>query len=257
MAIYQIKWDDVVIDDSVEQLAIGSPKDVTMMRVVKRHGGLVSEVPTVGPRTISLRGKIQEQTFDLFWSKVDELEKIFSRFNKKFYIRNDRYIRAYPISFGWAPIEGSGGLSAAYTVELKCADPFWYEESGVVSTTKNLTSGDTAIDITAGYYRESFVINNIGTAFAFLKVTVNAVSQITRAIVRNTTTNRAWTYTGTVPITKNLIVDAGNFIVTNDGVEDLTNWNGSFIWLEPGNNSIEIEGTVNADYTLEYSPRYF
>jgi phage-related protein len=254
---YIVQYDDLDISDSVETIAIGSPKVVNMMSVPKRHGGLVSEVPTVGPRVISIRGKVQEQDFDTFWTKIDNLEKVFARFNKKFYLRADRYIWAYPMSFGWAPIEGSGGLSAAYTIELKCADPFWYATSGTVSTVKNLTSGDTIVDITAGYYKEAFNIANTGTVFAYLKVTVNAVSQITRAIVRNLTTNRTWTYTGTVPITKNLIVDSGNFLVTNDGTEDLTNWSGSFIWLDPGTNSLEIEGTVDADYTLEYSPRYY
>lgn len=257
MVTLLVKYDDLDITETCEDVQISAPTRVQMMAVPKRHGGLVSEVPVLDPRRINIRGKIQEASFTACRATIDLFEKTFHRFNKKLRIYDDRYINAYPLGFNYVFLPGSGGASVAYTIDIICADPFWYNDT-TGSDSRTLDTGDVAIDITNNVYRESFTINNTGTAFVFPVITVTAGgTNLTTITVRNLTTGRNFSFVGTVLSGNSLVVDCGQFTVENNGVEDLTNWSGSFLWFDPGNNSMQIEGTTVATYAFAWSPRNY
>jgi phage-related protein len=252
-----IKYDDFDITESVETIELSTPMNIQPMKVPKRHGAIISEVPTLDPRRISIKGRIQEQDYDTLRDTIENYEKVFlGRFNKKFRIYDDKYIYAYPLSFNYKPIEGTVLASADYSIDLFCADPFWQSDTAF-SDSRTLDTSDTAIDITNNIYRESFTLTNSGNAFIYPKFTITATSTLTMVIIRNITTGRNMTYSGTVAAGKILVIDCANFIITNDGAEDLTNFSGSFMWLTPGDNSFQYEGTTIAVYVAEFIPRYY
>lgn len=243
------------LTDVVETLEISKPQRINPMAVPKRHGAVISEVVVLDPVRISIKGKVQEQDEITLRTSLDNMAKVFARVNKKFRIWDDRYYYAYVMSFNHDYIEGSGMSSASFSVDFFCADPFQYLLTEG-SDTKTLTAADTLIDITNSYYQKApFNLDNIGTAFVYPKFTITATNPLTQVKVKNLTTGREFVYTGTVLAGNILVIDCADFIVTNNNVEDLDNWNGSFLWLNPGINSMQIEGSVEATYVTTWKPR--
>ena len=249
-----VKYNELDFTQSVEQFESTFPKRINMMAVPKRHGGLVQEVPVNDPRRVSLKGKIQEIDATTCRSVIDSFEKEFGLFNKKFRLWDDRYVFAYPLGFNYAFVPGTNMASALYTVDFMCADPFWYYDT-TGSSSRTLNSADTFVS--SGIYKEAFTLNNVGNVFVYPTITVTASGTLTTIIVRNLTTGRNFTYTGTVTSGTSLVVSCSNFTVTNNGTEDLTNWSGSFLWLDPGNNSMEVQGSITATYAMTWGPRTY
>jgi len=252
MATILVKYDDLTFTETVEGWEDSFPKRINMMAVPKRWGGLVQEVAVGDARRISLKGKIQEQDATTCRTTIDNFAKTLNRFNKKLRLWDDRYIYAYPLGFHWGYVPGTAAKSAVYSIDFICADPFFYLDA-TGSDVRTLNSSDTPVGL--GNRAEIFTINNTGNIFVYPKIVVAATDTITTVIVRNLTTGRNFTYSGTILAGTSLTVDCGLFTVTNNGTEDLTNWSGSFLWLEAGNNSIEIEGKIVATYTFTWLPR--
>lgn len=251
-----IKFDTLDISEVVESLQDQMDFRINMQLVPKRHGGLLSEVPVAAPRRIKITGRISEVSHDVLRNTVRGVNQKLSEGRKKLRWHDDRYVNAIKEQFGYSYVPGSAMRSADFTMAFICDDPFEYTDATFTST-ETLTAADTAVDVTNNIYKKSFVYNNTGTAFNFLKVTVTASNgPITKVIVRNQTTSRLETYTGTIASTKSLVMDNGNFSIKNDGTEDYVNWSGSFIWINASNNTIEIEGTPGT-YLFEFSPRYW
>lgn len=255
MSSILVQYDDLDFSETVEEIEISQPHSIVPMKVPKRHGAVVQEVPTLDPVRISMRGKIQEQDLDTLLTTLGNFQKTFSRFNKKLYIYNDRYYYAYVLSFGYKYIEGAVFKSLAYSIDFFCADPFQYSTTEVTDS-RTLNSSDTAIDITNNIYRESFTLNNPGNSYVYPKFTITPANDINSVIIRNITTGRNITYTGTVTSGQSLVIDCANLTVTNNGTEDLTNFSGSFLWLNAGNNSFQYEGKITATYVCNFVPRY-
>lgn len=261
MATITIKYDDLDFSESVESYDTGSPNRLDLMQVPKRHGALVAEVPVLDPRRVSFRGKVSEGSASLTRNTLDLLEKTFHRNNKKLRIWDDRYLNAYLVTFGYSFIPGTAGQSAAWSAEFVAADPFWYSDTAFTQT-QTLDTADIA-DATHGGRLEVSSIVNPGTAFAYptMTITNSTGSSVTRISIINRTTGRTFTYTGTLLNGQSLIVDCGQFTVKNNGVDDLTNFSGSFLWFDPGTNSMEIQGFAlgagSITYKFDFITRYF
>lgn len=245
------------LTEDVETYDEGNPVRLNAQAVPKRHGALISEVPVYGPRQIRMTGHLYGDDKEDLRDQINTIKQKLGNTRGKVYLFDDRYYNAYAANFSYSYVPGSAMLVAVFGIEFMCDDPFGYAETAPGATVRSLTSGDTPIDVTNGIYREEFTLTNNGNEFVYLKVTVLAgASQLTNCVVRNQTISHLWQYNGIVSATKSLIVDSVTFNVTNDGVKDLANWSGSFIWLEPGSNTIQIEGSVPATYTFEYQERY-
>lgn len=256
MAQILIKYDDLDLSNVVTELEVSSPTRVNPIAVPKRHGALIVEPAVMDARRISMRGIVQEQDSETLRTTMDNMSKVFARHNKKLRIYDDRYINAYVLTSGWVPIEGTVFASAAFTVDFFCADPFWYLDA-TQTDNRTLNSSDTQIDITNNYYREQFTFTNNGNAWQYPVFEVTATNQLTRIVIENVTTGRKITYTGTVLVGNKLKVDCGQFLVTNNNTEDLINFNGSFLWLVPGANTLRYEGSIVAEYKMDLSPRMY
>lgn len=107
--------------------------------------------------------------------------------------------------------------------------------------------------------------NNAGNfpALLYVKVTPTS-SSLTSCVLSNPTpavTTPTWTFTGTVLATKDLIVDARSYVVTNDGADAYTDL-GSFgshvawMWLTPGLNTLTITLNTASTVYLEWFDMY-
>jgi phage-related protein len=215
-------------------------------------------------RQITIEGRIQETSDIAARTTLSSLLELFSRQNKRLTLWDDRYINAYKAQLGYEYVEGANMCVIDFTITFFCPDPFWYNTTDVSQgfiLTPNLQTSDILIDFTNSLYKIApTTISVSGTFVAYPIWSINATSvPIHFATVRNLTTGRQFTYTGTILPGKALVVDTANFTVKNDGIDDLTHWSGDFVWLtpDPGGNSLQWEGTAPAAYSWIYTPRTY
>lgn len=258
-------YDSFDFASEVVSLTIGDPIRLAAVAVPKRHGGLIQDVPVRDAKRVTFGLTVYGRDYDVTnpeqgaRARIDAYLAKTMLYNKKLRLHDDRYLNAYPAALNYVPRQGSALTVWDLSWDFICLDPFFYSDTPG-SQVINLTAADTIIDITNGHYSEQVVINNNGSAFVYPKVVVDCTSGAPKRFkvqFDNLTTGKSWTYEFDYTSgTKRVVVDAGIFSVTLDGSDDLTNWQGTFVWLEPGNNTIRVSGSVDATYTITWSPRY-
>lgn len=252
-----IKFDDVDLSDyfSTWQETCGSR--LNAMTAPRRHGAILSEAVVEDARRIQIKGTLMADTPEELRDILDDLGELFMRRNKRLQLWDDRYRFSYKSDFTFAYIIGSAMRAVDFDLAFFCPDPFWYSTTGDTEPYE-LNTGHTVIDVTNSIYRRAFTLTNNGKVTVYPKITVTAGASVplTTITVRNLTQGLYFVYTGTIAVTKSLVVNPNLLIVTNDGEEDLTNFNGDFLGLRMGANSMEIEGTTPATYTFEWTSRW-
>lgn len=241
----QLRFDDLTMDDYIANWRMSMPSRLDAMTVPRRHGAIINAGIVEDPRVVEIIGTLIDQTSaDSLRSTLDTWAETFARRNKRLTLHSDRYINAYKSGFNIDYIPGGALQALNFSASFLCVDPFWYNN---IASNWNyqVSTGDTLVS--TGKYKKAYTINNEGKAYVFPKVTVSmGPASVTGVTFRNLTTGRLWTYTATISPGSVLIVDANNFIVTVDGVEALGSWTGDFVYLDKGNNSIEIEAGIGA-----------
>jgi len=254
------------LTDVIEQHSDQSNTRVQLQTVPKRHGALLTDIPVLDVRKIQLKGVIYGTTQDAVRTKIREIEAALGFTRGKLKLFSDRFYWAWKTDFSFSYVPSTGMLVAVVTMGFACDDPFEYDEAGPILVSQILTTGDTHIDVTHGYYRKQFTIHYTGTAFVYLYIVVSADQGValTEVLIRNTSLSpsRQESYTaafgglsGIVNAGTSLIIDGNFFTVQNNGIDDLVNWQGVFLWLQPGDNVIQIEGNP-ATYQLQYNLKY-
>lgn len=254
MGTYAVKFGVLDLSEAVESFEEAVDTRLNAMQVPKRHGVLVSEVPVLAARIIRTRGRIQSNTFENLRETLDLMGRYLNAGRQKLTNWTDRFIYAYKHTFAYGYVPGSAMTVADFSLDFMCDDPFWYSQD---SADEDVQLRDTDTSVGGGYYKKGFTLSNDGTVFVYPIITVTAsIAPITRVIVRNLTNGRTFQYDGIIASGKSLVIDVGRFSVLNDGVEDLTNWNGFMTSLDVGDNSMEVEGSP-ADYNFVWTPRHF
>ena len=255
MSTQVLLFDSYDLSPHVETWTESANARLNAVTVPGRHGALFSSAIVQDARQITITGRLvsPDGTASGMRTLLETLSELFARQNKRLQLWDDKYINAYKASFQLAYVPGSAMRAVDFTLTFLCADPFYYDTS-TASTNYNLTTGDTIVDITQNIYRRAVTINYPGTflIYPIWTITAGPTTPLTKITIRNTTIGRQFYYSGTVAVNKSLVVDTNFFTVENDGTNDLTNWSGDFVWLQPGDNAIEFEGTAPATYALEY-----
>jgi hypothetical protein len=259
MATHQILFGTLDLTEYIEVQDENVPNRLNVQLVPKRHGGVVSEVPVFGPRTVRLQGSVYspDGTKEALRNLIKTIEVGLGTTRKKLYYFSDRYYNAYKSGMTWMWVPGSAMLVAKISIEFLCDDPFEYTSVDPSAQSFILTSGHTPVDITNNIYKRTVTLTNNGNYFAYFISTVTADqgNAVVYSIIRNNTISRNNQYTGTVVINDAVVIDNGGLTVKNDGVDDLANWNGSWLWLNAGINTLELEGNPGT-YSFIYRERY-
>lgn len=232
---------------TVGAIEINPRKTVKTTAIPKTHGS-ISEEAKIESLEINVEGDILGSDYDDLRTKRDSLKAALNSGKQKFTIDDDRYVIAQlsDFSFSFATIRTLGKWSATFIAHY----PFEIAETASVSTATP-TSG-------VGY-----TINNAGNAPARVKIKVTApVGGITDNIqIENTTVGELCKYRGTVAAGKVLEIDnrydTDDFEVLNDGVSDFEDFEGDFITLNPGNNTIKYTGTPGAVVEITHRPQWY
>ncbi len=266
MATIEIKFGNLDLTEAVESWEQVLDTRLSLMQVPKRHGALIAEVPVAEPRTIRIKGRTQDSDLDSLRTVIDGMEQWLNNRRQRLTLYSDRYVNAYKRSFGYGFVPGTALTAIDFVIDFICDDPFFYDTSDQSSLHTVTTSDDASPD---GGYTKNVTINNPGTAFQFVLLTVTADqgNAIPNFTVSNTTNARTFVWNsaidsvngaGPVAAGNAIVADMGNFTLLNNGVEDLINLQSgsTFLWLDPGDNIISLRSDP-ASYQFDFTARYY
>lgn len=222
----------------------------------KSHGSIIP----IGKRksmSVAIKGSIIGSDYDDLRSNLDALKAALeASAEQKLTTDDDRYLMVQYRNFAYS-FERLRRF-ANFSFDVIAQYPFWLSET---LTQVEKTQG---VDLTNGV---AFTVNNPGNAPARMKITFTnndsgSGSTISDDInVKNSTTGDEFDFLGDLAAGKNLEVDDrvvdDDQIVENDGTDDTANFEGDWITLNPGDNSL-IFTSASPGYgvKLEYRATY-
>lgn len=209
--------------------------------------GAVTETAKIGPKTITIEGDIAGSSYDDLRTNLDALHAGLLNGMQKLTKDNERYIYCQLKDFSYSYDHMT--RRATWTASFVAHYPFWLAETATTSNTSP-TSG-------VGY-----TVNNAGNAPTRVKIEITPTAEMADACkVENQTTGESFQYRGTVAASKVLEVDnrydTDDFEVTNDSAADMENFEGDFINLNPGNNTIVFTGTASTAVLLTFKKCWY
>ncbi len=234
---------------AIEDINVSVARSIQEFDLPKFHGSVIP----AGKRkslNVRIRGTLTDSNYDNLRSKLDGLKAAFeSNSEQNLTLDDDRILKVQYRNFAYS--YKTLRTFTDFSVDLVAADPFWYAASLTIHDEDPAVSG-------AG-----FVVNNPGNAPTRVKVEIsNTGSVITDDCkLENQTTGETMQYRGTVSVGQNLIVnnrmDAQDLVVTNNGTDDIKSFEGDFITLNPGNNTVVFTGTIGTRIELIFRPAYY
>lgn len=201
---------------------------------IPKTDGSSAELGRLKSIIISIEGDVYGADYDAKRTNLDTLKAAFNNGFQKFTKDDDRYIMAQLDSLEEDDVllRNLSHWKASFVAHY----PFWLSETEKTDT-RTPASG-------VGY-----TIVNAGNAPVRVKIEVTApAGGIADACqIENTTRQELMKYRGTIAAANVLEIDnrydTDDFEVKNGGVDDHVNFEGDFIMLSPGNNTIKFTGT--------------
>lgn len=223
-------------------------KSIQEFDLPKFHGAVVP----IGKRKaliVRLRGTMISTGYDALRTALDSLKAAFEgTAEKNLTLDDDRIMKVQYRNFSYSYKTLRTFID--FSVELIASDPFWYAASVTTEDQNPATSG-------AG-----FTVNNAGNARTRAKLTIsNSGSTIGACKIQNTTIGQTFEYRGSVSAGQNLVVnnrvDSVDVEVTNNGTDDIKNFEGDLIELDPGDNTIVFTGTAGTRVQVARRAAYY
>jgi len=226
----------------IESIDVDERKSVTTHKIPKTDGS-IAETARREEVTISIKGTVGNSDYDALRTSVDNLKAALQDGLQKFTIDDDRYIMAQIESFKkeWVVLRRLVKFSASFVAHF----PFWLSETEHEDD-RIPTSG-------TGY-----VITNAGNAPTRVKIEITApsVGISDNCKIENQTSGDTFQYRGDIAGYDVLEVDnrydTDDFEVLNDGADDHANFEGDFITLEPGDNTIIFTGQFGTSVKITH-----
>jgi len=246
----QLKFNTLELDDTnnitISRIQVKDSKSIATYPIPTQDGAIAEEA-TLGAKTITIEGDIAGTSHDNLRTNLDTLRAGLAGLHK-LTTDTERYINAQFKDFSYS--YEHLGIMAKWSASFVAHYPFWLAET---------TDPDTRVPVSGVGY----VLNNAGNALARVKITITAPGGdiVDNIKIENTSTNRSLQYRGTVEEYTDLEIDnrydTDDFEVLNDGVDDFANFEGDFITLQPGDNTIVYTGTANAIVQIDWRDTYY
>ncbi len=248
--IIQLKFGDLNLQNG----------DITIGKIVEKPNmsipssprplthGSIAENGTIVSIVLSFPWTVFGSSYTATRANKDLLKAALHNGLQKFTKDDDRYILAQLSDFEL--VDESMRSLVRGKASLIAHSPFWLSET-LHEDERVPTSG-------VGY-----VINNAGNASAKIKIEVTAPSGgiADACIISNETTGKSFQYRGTIAEYTTAefdnMVDSEDFEVLNAGVDDIVNWEGDFLELQPGNNVIIFTGTAGSAVKISHRDTWY
>jgi hypothetical protein len=221
---------------TISNISVKENKNVQTSKIPVTDGSIAETARRVF-LTITVEGDIAGSGYDDLRTNLDALRAGLQNGIQEFTTDDDRYIKAQMKDFDYTIT--TMRILATWRATFVAHYPFWLSEA---------SHEDERVPVSGVGY----TINNAGNAPARAKIEITAPGgDITdNCKIENSTTNQSFQYRGTIEEYTDLEVDnrydTDDFEVLNDGVDNHTNFEGDFITLNPGDNTIVFTGTANA-----------
>lgn len=245
-----IDFGSLQLDDTnniaIANIDIKENTDIKTHNIPKSNGS-IAETAKLESLTITVTGDVGGSDYDDLRTNIDTLKAGILDGKQKFTIDDDRYITAQIKSFSYK-YEWIRTL-ATWKAVFVAHYPYWLAESAT-SDDRTPTSG-------VGY-----TLTNDGNAPARVKIEITApAGGISDDIaVSNSTNGQGFTWTGDLAATKVLEVDnrydTEDFEVLNDGDDEHEYYEGDFMELAPGDNTIVFTGTADTQVKITWRDTY-
>jgi len=240
-ATIQLKFGTLALDSTnnitVSHISEKATKPVQTTQIPVTDGA-IAETARIGPKTINIEGDIAGAGYDTLRTNLDALHAgLIGQGLAKLTKDNERYIYCQLKDFSYAYDHLT--TRATWSVSFIAHFPFWLAETPTEVTTL------------------ANAINNAGNAPTRAKIEITANGAITDACrLDNSANNQSFQYRGTIAAAKKLEVDnrydTDDFEVLNDSVDDIANFEGDFITLNAGDNTLAYTGTAYASIKITY-----
>jgi phage-related protein len=241
----QLKFNSFTLDDGstylIDDFSIDENLSVPLHKIPNSEGSKAED----GEResiTIKMSGSITGTNYDALRTSIDALKAALYDGIQKFTLDDDRYIMAQIQSFSpkWKRLRTLFVWEATFIAHY----PFWLAETATTDT-RTPTSG-------VGY-----TLTNNGNSPARVKIEITPTASMADACkVENQTNGKSFQYRGTVASGKVLEVDnqydTDDQQVLNDGADAIVDYEGDFIVLEPGENTIIFTGTASTSVKFSF-----
>lgn len=234
---------------AVEDINVSVAKSIQEFDLPKFHGAVVP----IGKRktiNVRIRGTITGSNYDNLRSKLDGLKAAFEGSSEQnLTLDDDRILKVQYRNFAYS--YKTLRTFSDFSVDLVASDPLWYAASLTTSDQNPVSVGTP------------FIVNNPGNAPARVKIQVSHATATIQDDCRleNQTTGETMQYRGTLFSGQDLIVNnrmsSQDLSVTNNGVDDIKNFEGDFITLNPGNNSLVFTGVNGTRVQIIFRAAYY
>jgi len=242
----QIKFGSLTLDDSstflIDKITAKETKSVNTHKIPQSRGS-IAEVAEREALTISISGSISNDDYDALRSSLDSLKAGLQDGLQKFTTDDDRYIMAQLESFSYDYVKLR--TMVAWEATFIAHDPYWLAETPTVDE-RTPTS------------EVGYTIANNGNAPTRVKIEITAPSGgiSDDCKIENQTNGQSFQYRGDIAEGEVLEVDnrydTDDFEVLNDGDDDHVNFEGDFIDLDTGNNTIIFTGPAGTTVKITF-----
>ncbi len=246
-----LKFGTLELDDtnniSIAGIDIKAKTDLKTHNIPKTDGS-IAETAKLQSLTITVTGDAGGSDYDDLRTNLDALRAGLHNGKQKFITDDDRYIYAQinSFSFKYEWIRTLATWKAVFTAHY----PLWRAESAS-SDTRTPTSG------------VSYELTNAGNAPARAKVEITAPAGglADDCAYANSTNDTGFIFTGTIDATDVLEVDnrydTEEFEVLNDGTDEHVDYEGDFITLAAGVNTLTFTGGANTSVKVTWKDTWY
>ena len=236
-ATIQLKFGTLALDSTnnitISHISEKASKPVQTTNIPVTDGA-IAETAKIGPKNITIEGDIAGTSYDDLRTNLDSLHAgLLGQGLAKLTKDDERYIYCQLKDFSYAYDHMT--RRATWSTQFVAHYPFWLAETETTDT-RTPTSGD------------GYVLANDGNAPTRVKIEITPTAEMADACKIENDNGESFQYRGTVAANKTLEIDnrydTDDFQVLNDGTDDHANFEGDFITLEPGNNTITFTGTA-------------
>jgi phage-related protein len=221
--------------------------EVSSDRIPRAHGSKV-QAPYLKERKIQVSGKLHNSTQAATETQFIAMQQaLLFQVEKSFQMSSSKYINCYCEKIDPRPAQGTDRAVLEVDINLVAANPFFYSTGASYSFSGVVPAGVS-----------NFSIDNNGTVFSepifnFYAATMTITDGVS---VANLTNGKGMRYRGVVSRGTTLKINCETFEVLNNGVDGMSWFEGDFLTLEPGTNSLRAVGLT---YTLgvDYKYRWF
>ena len=210
------------------------------------------------PLKISLRGTVAGSDYTSLRTELFNLIGALESTTQDFHIDDERYVRVVSKSFDYAFVKQD---FCNYNLSFLGELPYFLASVAgsslkPIPATTDASTGGTA-----------FTISNAGDVKIPCKIVITGAGAATidnNIQFENTTLGTLWKFTGVLQITSTLIVDLGydynnlpTYVVTLDGVNAMSAFEGDFTELAIGNNVLQYIGGTTGSVEVFHRKGYY